>query len=66
MPSLDDVKVQLDIALLTAKDAPLRDIAVPGIILGLLSHWLVFVRGEHLKPVPTYLLATLTAPRRRV
>ncbi|KAJ1327353.1 cytochrome P450 family 628 [Microdochium nivale] len=62
MPSLDEVKLRLGIALLTAKDAPLRAIAVPGMILGLLSHWLVFIRGEHLKPAPFYFLVVLTAP----
>ncbi|KXJ87901.1 cytochrome P450 [Microdochium bolleyi] len=62
MPTLNELKLRLGIALLTAKDAPLGEIAIPGLILGFLSHWLVFIRGEHLKPAPGYFLATLTTP----
>ncbi|KAH7014463.1 cytochrome P450 [Microdochium trichocladiopsis] len=62
MPTLNEVKFRIGLALLTAKDAPLREIAVPGIILGLLSHWLVFIRGEHLKAAPQYFLVSLTTP----
>lgn len=62
MPPLSDIKTHLIQTLRTAKHAPLRDVALSGMILGLLSHWLVFIRGEHLIGAPRYFVAALTSP----
>jgi len=63
MPPLpNNIRVRLTKTLRTAKHAPLRDVALSGMVLGFLSHWLVFIRGEHLTGAPRYFVAALTSP----